>query len=187
MLDEGGAFMNEIEIKVKLDNKDEVVEMFKKEGCTFSDVKHQVDTVFLENSVKDFNIKPGMIVLRIRTIGNKNLITLKQRKEKTMESKEIEFGVDNRELCKDLITTLGYKEMVTIDKKRIETKYDNFNICIDDVDKLGSFIEIEILTSEEGMANYYEEKMIELCRKFGIDPNNRINSHYDTMLYNLNK
>ena len=27
-----------------------------------------------------------------------------------MESKEIEFGVDNRELCKDLITTLGYKE-----------------------------------------------------------------------------
>ena len=64
--------------------------------------------------------------------------------------------------------------MVTIDKKRIETKYNDFNICIDDVEKLGSFIEIEIVTSEEGMANYYEEKMIDLCRKFGIDSNNRL-------------
>lgn len=179
--------MNEIEIKIKLDNKFEVIEKLKQEGCEFSNVKHQIDTVFLENSAKDFDIKPGMIVLRIRTIGDKNLITLKQRKEKVMESKEIEFEVSDRNLCKDLITTLGYKEMVTIDKKRIETKYKGFNICIDDVDKLGSFIEIEVLTDENGKSDYYENQMLELCKELGIDPNNRINSHYDTMLYNLNK
>ena len=179
--------MNEIEIKVKIDDKDHIIRELEKQGCKFSDEKHQIDTIFLDKSAKDFNIKPGMIVLRIRTIGDKHLITLKQRGVQSIESKEIEFGVSDSSLCKELIENLGYKEMVTVDKKRITTKYKGYNICIDEVKDLGCFIEIEILTSEQGKASYYEQEMLNLCSEFGIDSKNQINSHYDTMIYNLNK
>ena len=150
-----------------------------------SEIEHQIDTVFLENSVQDFNIKTGMIVLRIRTIDDKSLITLKQRKENIIESKEVEFSIGDSIKCKQLIETLGYKEMVTIDKERTTIKYKNFNICLDEVLELGNFVEIEIVTDEENKADYYEDEILKLCGELGIDTQNRVNSHYDTMLYEL--
>ena len=135
----------------------------------------------------DFDIKPGMIVLRTRTVGDKHLLTLKKRGTKSIESKEIEFAVSDCNLCKELIRTLGYKEMVTVDKKRITTQYKDYNICIDEVKGLGSFIEIEILTDEQDKTSYYEQKMLELCLKLRINVDNKIDSHYDTMVYRLKK
>lgn len=157
----------------------------QEKGCIFSKEKHQIDPIFLDKTAKHFIITQGMIVLRIRTDNNENFITLKQRKEKAMESKEIEFKVSDKNTCKDFIETLGYKEMVTVDKKRIETKYKEFNICIDEVKELGSFIEIEVLTEKEVKASIYEKEMMNLCKELKIDTTARVNSHYDTMIYEL--
>lgn len=179
--------MNEIEIKIKIDDKNHIIKELEKRGCKFSDEKHQIDTVFFDKNAENFNVKPGMIVLRIRTISDKHFITLKQRGVQSIESKEIEFGVSDSSLCKALIETLGYKEMVTVDKKRITTKYKDYNICIDEVKRLGYFIEIEILTPEKGKATYYEQEMLNLCSELGIDSKKQISSHYDTMIYNLDK
>ncbi len=177
--------MNEIEMKLKVDDLNAIKKVLESKGCVLSETKHQIDTVFLEKNAQDFNIKTGMIVLRIRTIGDKNLITLKQRKENIIESKEIEFFISDSAKCKQLFETLGYKEMVTIDKKRTTTKYKNFNICLDEVLNLGSFVEIEIVTDEENKSDYYESEILKVCSDLGIDVQNRINSHYDTMLYEL--
>ena len=77
--------------------------------------------------------------------------------------------------------------MVTVDKKRITTQYKDYNICIDEVKGLGNFIEIEILTDEQDKTSYYEQKMLELCLELGINVDNKIDSHYDTMVYRLKK
>ena len=175
--------MNEIEIKVKVDNENNLMKKLEECKCKLSESKKQVDTIFLENNAKDFNIVTGMIVMRIRQVDDKNIITLKQRKEKVMESKEIEFFVSDYGACKDLIQTLGYKEMVTVEKERITTKYKDFNICIDKVKHLGLFAEIEIVTPDINMANYYEKEMQKVCGELGLNIDNRINSHYDTMVY----
>ena len=174
--------MNEIEIKVKIDDKDHIIRELEKQGCKFSDEKHQIDTIFLDKSAKDFNIKPGMIVLRIRTIGDKHLITLKQRGVQSIESKEIEFGVSDSSLCKELIENLGYKEMVTVDKKRITTKYKGYNICIDEVKDLGCFIEIEIYDKNIPI-NEANQLLLNLVKELNLDITRRNLKGYSYLMY----
>ena len=48
-----------------------------------------------------------------------------------------------------------------------------------------NFIELEILI-EEYDNNYYEEYLLNIAKELKIDINNRINSHYDTLISKLN-
>lgn len=102
-----------------------------------------------------------------------------------MESKEIEFGVEDFDQCYDFLKTLGYHEWVRVNKKRVTTTLDGFHICIDEVERLGDFVEIEVVTEEEGKAKYYEKKMLALCQELELDSSSRVFEHYDTMISKL--
>lgn len=82
------------------------------------------------------------------------------------------------------LKALGFKEWVQVNKKRQYSKYQDYNICIDEVEKLGTFIEIELLVNEQNDINY-EEQLLSVAKEIGLDINNRINSHYDTMVSEL--
>lgn len=58
---------------------------------------------------------------------------------------------------------------------------------MDEVKRLGSFIEIEIITNEIDNTEYYEQEIIKAASELGIDPNNRINNFYDVMINELNE
>lgn len=101
-----------------------------------------------------------------------------------MESEEIEFEVSSYEKANAFLLALGYKPWVEVNKKRRYSKYQDCNICIDEVERLGSFIELEFLVEDSNIENY-EEKLLEIDKILNIDTNNRINSHYDTMISEL--
>lgn len=178
--------MQEIEIKFRVENIEKIKEQLYKKGCIFSEELNQKDTVFLPD-IKDSSHGEGKIFVRIREVNKKVEITLKKQSNKMVQSKEIEFGVTNYESAYDFLETLGLEKWVTVEKKRITTKYKDFNICIDEVKRLGSFIEIEIITSEENKTEYYEEEIIKTGKEFGIDIKNRVNNFYDTMINELDK
>lgn len=68
-----------------------------------------------------------------------------------------------------------------MNKKRRYSKYNDCNICMDEVEKLGFFVELELLIEQENDCDY-EKQLLDLARELGIDINSRINSHYDTMI-----
>jgi adenylate cyclase class 2 len=178
--------VQEIEIKFRVENLEDIKSKLLSLGCFFSEELNQKDTIFVPN-LKDTSTSEGKMFIRIRSVNGKVELTLKRQSSILMQSKEVEFEASDFDSAYDFLDTLGLEEWVTVEKKRITTKYKNFNICIDEVKKLGNFIEIEIVTEEKEKTKYYEEEIIMLAKELGINTEARVNSHYDTMIDELNQ
>lgn len=176
--------MREIELKFKVDNLDVLINKLKEEQCEISAVKMQNDTIYVQN-LDDTESKEGSVWLRVRKENDKIELNYKKQSKKKMESEEIEFEVSSYELANQFLKALGYLPWVEVNKKRRYSKFKEYNICIDEVERLGSFIELEILVDNDNKDDY-EVALLEVAKKLGINPDNRINSHYDTMISELN-
>ena len=172
--------MREIELKFKVEKKESIIDSLKKQGCELSSVNYQYDTIY----VKDLNhveSTEGSIWLRVRKTNDLVELNYKKQSAKKMESEEIEFEVSSYEKANSFLKALGFQEWVQVNKKRQYTKYQNCNICIDEVERLGTFVEIELLIEEQTDVDY-EKIILSVAKKLGINTQNRINSHYDTMI-----
>ena len=161
--------MREIECKFQIQDKKELLNRLKEKGCSLEKEITQKDTIFVQD-IKDTESKPNSIWLRVRKTNNTIELNYKKQSKKKSESKEIEF-----------LIALGFQKWVEVQKKRITTTYQNFNICIDEVERLGAFVEIEILVSENDSIDY-EPIIMSVAKELQIDTKKRINSHYDTMI-----
>ena len=176
--------MREIELKFKVDNLEELINKLKEEQCEISSIKLQNDTIYVQN-LDDTESKEGSVWLRVRKENDKIELNYKKQSKKKMESEEIEFEVSSYELANQFLKALGYLPWVEVNKKRRYSNYKEYNICIDEVERLGSFIELEILVDKDNKEDY-ELALLEVAKKLGINPDKRINSHYDTMISELN-
>lgn len=180
---ERNFYMREIELKFKIDNLEELINKLKEEQCEISPIKIQNDTIYVQN-LDDTESKEGSVWLRVRKENDKIELNYKKQSKKKMESEEIEFEVSSYELANQFLKALGYSPWVEVNKKRRYSKFKEYNICIDEVERLGSFIELEILVDNDNKDDY-ELALLEVAKKLGINPDNRINSHYDTMISEL--
>ena len=176
--------MREIELKFKVDNLEELINKLKEEQCEISSIKLQNDTIYVQN-LDDTESKEDSVWLRVRKENDKIELNYKKQSKKKMESEEIEFEVSSYELANQFLKALGYLPWVEVNKKRRYSNYKEYNICIDEVEKLGSFVELEILVDKDNKEDY-ELALLEVAKKLGINPDKRINSHYDTMISELN-
>ncbi len=176
--------MREIELKFRVDDLDSFTNKLKSLGCEISEYINQADTIYVEN-LDDTESIEGSMWLRVRKVNDKIEMNLKKQAKSKSESQEIEFGVDDYEKANSFLKTLGYNEWVRVNKRRRYSKYLNANICIDEVERLGSFVEIEYLISEEDKSTNYEEELLKIAGDLGIDTKKQVNSHYDTMISEL--
>lgn len=176
--------MREIELKFKVENLEKLIKVLEQKGCNISPIKIQCDTIYVSD-INNTESTEGSIWLRVRKENDKIELNYKKQSKKKMESEEIEFEASSYELANKFLKALGYKAWVEVNKKRRYSKYKEYNICIDEVERLGSFIEIEILVEDNNNEDY-EAKLSEIAKELNIDVNNRVNSHYDTMISELN-
>ncbi len=177
--------MREIELKFQVDNFDKIKSILDDNNEKLSEEYHQSDTIYVSD-LNDTESKEGSIWLRVRKVNDKIEMNLKKQSAKKMESEEIEFEVSDYDLANKFLSALGYKEWVQVNKKRVYSKYDDVNICMDEVERLGYFIELELLIDENDEKDY-ESILLDYAKKLGIDTARRINSHYDTMISELDK
>lgn len=175
--------MHEIELKFKVDNLDKIVNYLESIDCRISNPITQSDSIFVEN-LENVDSVEGSVWLRIRKTDNTIELNYKKQSAKKMESEEIEFEVSDHDKANDFLSALGFKKWVEVNKRRRYTKYKDCNICIDQVERLGDFIELELLVDEKNDVNY-EEALLNIAKELNIDTNSRINSHYDTMISEL--
>lgn len=176
--------MNEIEVKIKLQNKEEFCQKLKDLGCILSDPITQNDVIFLPQTMKEYKIVEGDIVVRTRKQDHNKLFTLKRQKSHQLESKEIEFEIGDIDKMHEVLVLLGYKEFIRVNKTRTNTKYQNYDISIDSVEHLGDFVEVEVLTDEDVDVPKVQEKMVEFLKGLGEDMSERVFIPYDTQMYN---
>lgn len=175
--------MREIELKFKVDSFDSIIDKLIGNGSKISDELNQSDTIYVSD-LSDTESKEGSLWLRVRKVNDTIEMNLKKQSKEKMESEEIEFEVSDYDLANKFLLTLGYKPWVQVNKKRKYSKYEDVNICMDEVERLGCFIELELLIPEDNDIDY-ESELLGVAKTLGINPENRINSHYDTMISEL--
>ena len=136
--------MREIELKFKVDDMNDLLAKLRDMDCEVSEILSQNDTIYVSD-LNHVESVEGSIWLRVRKENEKVELNLKKQSAKIQESKEIEFEVSSYEKANQLLDTLGYQKWVVVNKKRRYSKYLNYNLCIDEVERLGSFLEIELL------------------------------------------
>ena len=108
--------------------------------------------------------------------------------EKAMVSDEYEIEISNAESAQALLVGLGMEHNVSVRKKRVEFKTDEYTVCVDEVDKLGVFIELEILANarDDLDIDVVQLRMKQYLNKLGLK--GEINmTPYDTQVKNYDE
>ncbi|MBT5503136.1 class IV adenylate cyclase [Candidatus Falkowbacteria bacterium] len=163
-----------IEIKAKSSNQEEIRVILKSKSADFKGIDHQIDTYF--------KINVGRLKLREGKIENYLIHYQREDKAGPKQSNVILFKSEPKSTLKKLLTTaLGV--LVVVDKKREIYFIDNVKFHIDTVTDLGEFIEIEAIDSDGSIGS---DKLLEQCKHyldlFNIPKDNLISGSYSDLL-----
>lgn len=178
--------MREIEIKLRVNNLEELENKLRDSGLAISKELEQHDTIYT-NDPEIFNHagKEGHIVMRIRKQNGISLLTLKQQLTYEMDNIEYETEIKDSEIMYNILLKLGWKPEVEVKKKRKKGKLGEYEICLDRVEQLGDFIEIEKMTDDNADPEKTREELFKELEKFGLSRNQEETKGYDTQIYQL--
>ena len=167
----------EVEIKFRV-NLEEVRKKIEALGAKFVREEIQEDLYFA---------LPSKQLLRIRKIVNLNEVILgyKQIKdERNEEFDEIEVKVEDFEKMRIILRRLGFKEDVWVKKHRYVYKFGNVTFELNRVEKLGDFLDIEILADNIQEA---KNRIWETARALGLSETDVEPRLYQEMIKELPK
>jgi adenylate cyclase class 2 len=176
--------LKEIEVKAKIESFEEIQSKLTDLGCVFSEPQIQKDRVYLDNSIEFPDKTVGTLYLRIRNSNGKNIFTLKKQLATEAENLEKELVINDPEKCNDILKLMGYHEVLQISKTRIKCKFNEMKICLDQVDRLGAFVEVEKMTTENDTEKVKKE-LFEFLEILGVKKEDQIFKGYATMIYEL--
>lgn len=144
--------MIEVEVKVALDEKEKQEVLRKlRETCSSERLYEEEDIFFI--SAHDSSLGVDKTLKLRKSNGEVKLIFKRKRSNKYLkESLEFEVRISKEDVgnLSQLLRHLGFKEDLIVRKRRRSFCFNGCTINVDDVEGLGSFLEIEVLTSEAG-------------------------------------
>jgi adenylate cyclase class 2 len=181
--------MREIEIKLKVDNLEEIENKLKERSCVISDPINQHDFIYsLKGSRNEFeSAKEGDIIIRIRQLDDMAELNLKEQRTGEMDNLEYETEVSDPEATRKILETLGWYPAIEVKKTRKKSKLGEYEICLDNVEKLGTFIELEKLTDDNTDPNEVREELFKELESLGLSRKDEETRGYDTQIYFLEK
>lgn len=176
---------SEIEVKAKVKDFEIIKNKLKEIGCNLSEPIIQDDYIFNNKNTNLREGYDGSSILRIRKQYGKTLFTLKKNRSNELDCIEKEIEVSSHEILKDIIELLNYESNVEVHKKRIKTNYKDYEICLDEVEGLGSYIEVEKMSEEDGQK--IQNELFDFLKTLGISKEDQVFNGYDTLIYLKNK
>ena len=178
--------MREIEIKLRVENLEELEEKLKAKGLVISKEVFQHDVVYsrASDSFTDRS-KEGHTVIRIRRQGDVSILTLKYQKSGELDCLEYESEVKNPEEVNEMLRVLGWTPEIEVKKLRKKGKLGEYEICLDKVEGLGTFVELEKMAADDIDPEPVREELFKVLESFGLSRENNMIHGYDTQLYQL--
>lgn len=192
--------MREIEIKLKVTDLKPVIDQLEALGCALSAPITQTDINFIHrDDVKWFEpLISDWVYPRLRiespkdetgTANHESLIlTVKKPLKNESDCREHEIRVDDPEEVRGMMDMFGYKEGVTVKKIRRKASLQGYALTLDTVEKLGNFIEIERVISDDEAEKLGAEKIQEEMTTFaektlGLKRSDVVLQGYDIQMY----
>ncbi len=150
----------EVENKYSIADPSRVIDQLRAMGAEFREAIEQVDRYFA-HPVRDFAETDE--ALRIRRIGDTNLITYKGPKidKATKTRREIELplaaGSARAEDYAELLVALGFRPVAEVCKRRrggmLRWHEWSVELALDEIAELGQFVELEIVVQQDELAD----------------------------------
>ena len=172
---------HEIEVKAKVQDFDALISKLKEIGCVLSMPIIQDDYIFNQKGVDKKDHSHNTPVLRIRKQNNKIIFTVKKNRSGELDCIEKEIEVSDESILKEIIELLGFEKTIEVHKKRRKGNYHDYEICLDEVEGLGSFIEVEKLSDEDGKK--VQKELFDFLKKLGIYEEARVLIGYDSQIW----
>ena len=179
--------MREIEIKLKVNNLEELEQKLKDAGLVISKEIKQHDIVYskIDDTHEYTESYEGCIIVRIRNQDGVSIVNLKKQLSYEMDNLEYETKVENGEEMHQILLNLGWKPAVEVKKIRKKGKLGDYEICLDKVEQLGDFVELEKLTDDNADPEKIKEELFKALEPFGLSKNDEEKTGYDTQIYKL--
>lgn len=171
----------EIEVKAKVRDFEILKNKLKEIGCVLSLPIIQDDCIYNKKGLNIYKGYDGSPILRIREQSGKIIFTLKKNRSNELDCIEKEVEVNDRNILNDIIELLDYEKTVEVHKKRIKTNYKDYEICLDEVDGLGSYIEVEKMSDEDG--EKIQNELFDFLQTLGVSKEDRVLKGYDTLMW----
>ena len=175
--------MREIEVKARLQNKENLLLKAKELGIEFGPVIAQDDTTYETTTPKD---NPNWNIFRIRKEDGISILTMKYKAStRRRDNHERESVIDNAKDVADMLERVGYHKGVRIRKTRQIANLNDIEICLDEVERLGSFIEIEKIAPDDANVDDVQNSLWAMLEQLGINPEDRVFKGYDSLMREL--
>src|SRR3989344_8680458 len=177
--------MREIEIKLKVDNLEELEKKLADKGLVISKEINQHDIVYSRiDDTHDYTESyEGCIIVRIRNQDGVSILNLKKQLSGEMDNIEYETEVRDGEALHQILLTLGWKPTVEVKKIRKKGKLGEYEICLDKVEKLGEFIELEKMTNDDDDPDKVRDELFKALEPYGLLRKDEETKGYDTQMY----
>jgi adenylate cyclase class 2 len=173
--------VREIEVKYRVDDLEDLLLALKSVGIQLGEPVFQDDQAYAPLSWEFGDSKRGVSFLRLRTVRGRHYFALKQPAENEQACLEYETEVTDREAMHHAAMLMGFRPTVRIAKTRRTATLDGIVLCVDDVDGVGTFIELERLTSEHSDSRAVQAELAAFVESLGIAAC-RVSETYDTLV-----
>lgn len=164
-----------IETEVRFKAGDRELGMIEGLGAKLVSDYGSTDTYFTYGDPKD-----RKFVLRIRVGKGKAMLTFKTSARAGADTAwhEWESQISDPEALDKILRTSGFTEVVVITKNRKQFSYQGYEINFDRIEGLGTYIEIEAKSDEEGSGEAKERLERFAAEKFGATKDRLIDKGY---------
>jgi adenylate cyclase class 2 len=155
----GGDAMGQLEVELKFAAADRAAleQRLRSLAAQPVGICSQADEYFA-HPARDFAVTDE--ALRVRAEGARRVLTYKGPKAaaavKIREEVEADFAPDQETALKRILLQLGFNSVAIVSKTRqswaLEYSGQQLKVEVDDVERLGSFVEIEVVTDAAGVA-----------------------------------
>ena len=184
--------MREIEIKVRLQDKEGLLAALAGKGVALGELVHQRDQVFglLGEAGGDGNTVSW---LRVRTEmrgqgeneTKRTLFTFKRSVTGQLDSIERETEIGDPDVMIAIVKELGFVPFSDVLKTRRTGKLNDVEVCIDSVEGLGDFMELERLVDENADPAAITDDLWRIMAELGISRQDEVTDGYDILMKKL--
>ena len=166
--------MLEIEVKIKIEDLDEIKEKILQKGATLAKERHLHDDTFYD--WPELELRKKHFALRVRKINKKVFLTCKGPEQKSRKFKireEYETEVKNERHLRKILKSLGLQPVFKYSKSRTVFRVKRLTVCLDET-PIGNFVELEGQQSE----------IVKFARELGFSKDNFIKLDYVQLIQN---
>ncbi len=183
----------EVEIKIPLtsEGRSAIEESIVRIGGISKGVEYQSDRYY-NHPCRDFATTDEAVRLRelvVRSPDSDRSVRYLQMTYKgpkidplSKTRDEVTMEVSDLEAADTILRALSFRFVREVRKKRSTYQIGDISVCVDDVDGLGSFVELECVTSSRAGVTDTRERLFSLASQLGLDTRRATRESYLSLL-----